>query len=289
MRPHNTDGQTTAARSARLQRWVIPLALLAGFLPSSGASWGEEVRRGGPLRSQLLLRLDYAVNGNRMGDWRDGLCELRDLAASRGLPITEEDIRGLGWSWGGSVLIPVSGSFAIGAEMSFVRDENFFYVQEMMGGPWGGDYLAEYITDVNAFSRALQGVGAYYPGTSWGRWQPYVQVGLGYGSGWARFSTPSGGAEGTGGGLIATGLAGVEFRFLHASIGYRIHRFQPSYDDVRFLDVAGYEQGLQRFFFPDEESLRAFVEPREVDFSAWMMQIGVTLRLGHKQPEEGVP
>jgi len=281
MRPHNADGQMEAAPCAGLRRWIAPLVLLAGLLLCPRASWGEEASRGGPLHSQVLLRLDYAVNGNGMEDWRDGLSELRDLAVSRGLPITEEDIRGLGWSWGVSALIPVSGSFAVGAEMSFVRDENSFCVLEMIGGPWGGGQRADYITDVNAFSRALQGVGVYYPGVSWGRWQPYVQVGLGYGSGWAKFSTPSGDAEGTGGGLIATGLAGVEFRFLHASIGYRIHRFQPSYDGVRFLDV-GYDEGLQRFFFPDEESLRAFVEPREVDFSAWMVQIGMTLRFGHR-------
>ena len=218
---------------------------------------------------QLTVRLHIGPNLNTMKDWRDGLQTLQGIARSRNLRTTDSDNSGIGGSYGGTILAKVTETIGVGIEVEFLRDENSFLVQDVIGGLFAG--TGHFVTSVDAFSRGVQVVAAVHPWTRQRR--AFFQLGLGIGSGRVRFFSPGGRAEGEGTGVILSGLVGTDLGVLHLSGGVRLHRFGIDYE----IQYSG--TGPARYWFSSEAEARSFSQGRDVDFTGLFLRIGVAVHL----------
>lgn len=223
------------------------------------------------VRPYVTLRFFAGPAINLMGDWRDGIETLADLASARGLQPHEQCC--IGKSWGATALVHVTRRIALGATVEALRDTRAFRVTDSInafGIHSDGEFGFENETEVQARQVAV----AIYPSSGT---HTHAEFAGGFARGHSELSTPGSSSYAR---LHAPTLsisAGTETRFWYVEAGWRFLRMHPSDRTVNDFDI-----GEARDVFADAPAVQQFVNGRDTDLSGLWARMGIALHLGRR-------
>jgi hypothetical protein len=207
-----------------------------------------------PLSSpRVVVHVYVEPSWNRMAEWRARVDALKDQAAARDLPISDEVTNGF-LAAGGTLLVRLSPRILVGGELGVVQDQDRFAVSQSVSGLFGGLYA--YGIESKAIGRNAQFVVALYPSEES---RTHVQVGVGMGKAHVLFSSRDATADGEGTGPILSASVGADWKMFYLSAGARFHRMGIKYTGLDDRRVPG----------------GVFVQNPNVDLSGVFVRAGV--------------